>query len=184
MSAVSPLDVPFGWPAPAFSLPDTAGKIWTPETLRGPKGLVLVFMCNHCPYVRAIVDKMSNDFRALQTLGFGTAGICSNDATLSPRDGLAEMVAFARDHALPFPYLHDASQSVARAYDAACTPDFYGFDAGLGLQYRGRLDDTGRDPRPGNRRELYEAMRAVADTGTAPRDQKQAIGCSIKWRTA
>ena len=184
MAASSPAVVPFGWPAAAFSLPDTAGKVWSLDSLRRPKGLVLVFMCNHCPYVRAIVDKMSADLRALEALGFGTAGICSNDAGVSPRDGYPEMVAFARDHALPFPYLHDESQEVARAYDAACTPDFYGFDADLRLRYRGRLDDSGRDPKPGGRRELVEAMTRVAETGEGPPDPIPAIGCSIKWKTA
>ena len=184
MSAVSPPVVNFGWKAPDFHLSDTHGKVWTRDTLRGPKGLVLVFMCNHCPYVRAILDKLARDFRTLHDLGYGTAGICSNDPVLSPADGFTEMGAFARQHHLPFPYLHDVTQSVARAYDAACTPDFYGFDAGLRLQYRGRLDDSGRDPKPGNRRELVEAMRQVAQTGEGPREVVQAIGCSIKWKVA
>ena len=182
MAALSPAVVPFGSPAAAFALADTEGKVWTPEALRGPQGLVLVFMCNHCPYVRAIVDRMSADFRALNALGFGTAGICSNDAALSPRDDFPAMVAFAREHALPFPYLHDATQDVARAYDAACTPDFFGFDAGLRLRYRGRLDDSGRAPKPASRREHLEAMTRVAATGEGPPDPVQAIGCSIKWR--
>lgn len=184
MSAVSPPIVNFGWKAPDFHLPDTHGKIWTRDTLRGPKGLVLVFMCNHCPYVQAIIDKLVRDFRTLHDLGYGTAGICSNDPALSPADGFTEMGAFARTHHLPFPYLHDITQSVARAYDAACTPDFYGFDTDLRLQYRGRLDDSGRDPKPGNRRELVEAMRQVAATGEGPREPVQAIGCSIKWKVA
>lgn len=184
MAALSPAAVPFGWPAAPFSLRDTDGGTQTLDTLRGQKGLVLVFMCNHCPYVRAIVDRMADDFRTLAALGYGTAGICSNDAAISPRDGFPEMVAFARDHALPFPYLHDATQEVARAYDAACTPDFYGFDADLRLRYRGRLDDSGRDPKPGSRRELVEAMTRVAETGEGPSDPVQAIGCSIKWKTA
>lgn len=184
MAALSPAAVPFGWPAAPFALPDTAGRVWTLDELRGPKGLVLVFMCNHCPYVRAVVDRMATDFETLNALGFGTAGICSNDPVASPRDAYPEMIAFARTHHLSFPYLHDATQDVARAYDAACTPDFYGFDADLRLAYRGRLDDSGREPKPGARRELVDAMRLVAETGRGPSDPVQAIGCSIKWKSA
>ena len=180
--AATPPVCNFGEKAHPFELPATDGRIYRLTDLAGPKGTVIVFMCNHCPYVRAIVDRMSADFRALNALGFGTAGICSNDAALSPRDDFPAMVAFAREHALPFPYLHDTTQDVARAYDAACTPDFYGFDAGLRLRYRGRLDDSGRAPKSASRRELVEAMTRVAATGEGPPDPVQAIGCSIKWR--
>lgn len=184
MSATSPAIVEFGWPAPGFRLADTRGKVWTPATLRGPKGLVLVFMCNHCPYVLAIIDKLAKEGKALHDLGYGVAGICSNDSNASPEDGYAEMGAFAKKHHLPFPYLHDVTQGTARAYGAACTPDFFGFNVELRLQYRGRLDDSGRSPHPGARRELFEAMREIADTGQGPREQQPAIGCSIKWKAA
>ena len=184
MTAASPPLVNFGWRAPDFHLADTRGKVWSLSTLRGPKGLVLVFICNHCPYVLAVVDKIVREGRALHGLGFGMAAICSNDAAASPEDGFDKMGAFARQHHLPFPYLHDVKQTVARAYDAACTPEFFGFNSELKLQYRGRLDDSGRDARPAARRELYEAMRQVAETGQGPREQVQAIGCSIKWKAA
>ena len=184
MSAVSPPIVNFGWRAPDFHLPDTHGKVWTRNDLRGPKGLLLMFICNHCPYVLAVIDKLARDGKALRDLGFGVAAICSNDAAAYPEDGFEKMGAFARQHHFPFPYLHDDTQAVARAYGAACTPDFFGFNADLKLQYRGRLDDCGRDPHPGARRELYEAMRQVAETGQGPREQTPAIGCSIKWKAA
>jgi peroxiredoxin len=184
MTAASPPLIDFGWRAPDFHLADTRGRVWSLKELRGASGLVLVFMCNHCPYVQAIADKLVREGKALRDLGFGMAGICSNDVGLSPADGFQEMGAFARQHHLPFPYLHDVSQSVARAYGAACTPDFFGFDADLGLQYRGRFDDSGRAARPGARRELHEAMRQVAETGRGPAGQTPSIGCSIKWKAA
>jgi peroxiredoxin len=184
MSAASPPIVQFGFKAPDFRLVDTRGKVWTRDSLRGPKGLVVAFICNHCPYVQAIVDKLVREGRALYDIGFGMAAVCSNDASTHPEDSYEKMGEFARRHHFPFPYLHDLTQSVARAYGAACTPDFFGFNADLELQYRGRLDDSGRDPHPGAKRELWEAMRQVAETGQGPREQMPAIGCSIKWKAA
>ncbi len=184
MSAASPPLVNFGWRAADFRLADTKGHVWTLDTLRGPKGLVIMFICNHCPYVIAVVDKLVREGKALHDMGFGVAAVCSNDAVLSPDDGYEQMGAFARRHHLPFPYLHDVNQTVARDYGAACTPDIFGFNSELKLQYRGRLDDSGRSPHPGARRELYEAMREIADTGQGPREPVQAIGCSIKWKAA
>lgn len=184
MSAASPPIIRFDWKAPDFRLADTRGKVWTADTVRGPKGMVIAFICNHCPYVQAIVDKLVRDGRDLYALGFGVAAICSNDVAAEPGDSYERMGAFARQHNFPFPYLHDVSQSMARAYDAACTPDFFGFNDALKLQYRGRLDDSGRSAHAGARRELYEAMRQVAETGQGPREQAQAIGCSIKWKAA
>jgi peroxiredoxin len=184
MTAASPPLVNFGWRAADFHLPDTRGRIWTRESLRGSKGMLLMFICNHCPYVRAIIGNMVRDGKALRDLGFGVAAICSNDASAYPEDSYEKMGLFAREHHLPFPYLHDVDQTVARAYGAACTPDFFGFNSELKLQYRGRLDDSGRDPHPGARRELFEAMRQVAETGQGPREQTPSIGCSIKWKAA
>ena len=184
MTAASPPLVDFGWRAPDFHLADTRGKVWSLDSLRGSRGLLVMFICNHCPYVRAVIDKIVRDGKALRDLGFGVAAICSNDAAARPEDSYERMAAFAREHHLPFPYLHDVSQSVARAYGAACTPDFFGFNAELRLQYRGRLDDSGASPHPGARRELYDAMREIAATGHGPREQMPAIGCSIKWKAA
>jgi peroxiredoxin len=173
----------FGWKAPAFSLPGTDGRTWTLADVRGPKGTLIVFICNHCPYVKAVVDRLVRDAAALQGLGIGVAAICSNDAAQYPEDDFPAMQAFAAAHGFTFPYLHDESQAVARAYDAVCTPDFFGFDADLGLQYRGRLDASGRAAAPADvRRDLFEAMAGVAATGHGPAEQIPSMGCSIKWR--
>jgi peroxiredoxin len=171
-----------GMPAPAFDLPGVDGRRHTPGSARGPNGLVVMFICNHCPYVKAIADKVARDARDLAAEGIGSIAIMSNDTAAYPEDSFENMKAFARQHAFPFPYVIDESQDVGRAFGAVCTPDFFGFDADLALRYRGRLDDSGRSPKDGSRRELYEAMVAVARTGNAPVAQVPSIGCSIKWR--
>lgn len=181
--AVSPPVCDFGWKAPAFTLPGTDGRDWSLDDIRGRKGTLVMFICNHCPYVQAVIDRIVRDARDLQALGIGVVAISSNDATEYPADSFDNMKREAARHAFPFPYLYDESQSVAKAYGAACTPDFFGFDADLGLQYRGRLDASGRQPAaPGVRRELYEAMRQVAETGSGPAEQVPSMGCSIKWK--
>jgi peroxiredoxin len=184
MTAASPPLVDFGWRAPDFHLADTRGKVWTRDALRGSKGLLVMFICNHCGYVQAVIEKIVRDGKALREMGFGVAAICSNDAAAQPEDSYEKMGAFARQHHFPFPYLHDVNQTAARAYGAACTPDFFGFNAELGLQYRGRLDDSGASPHPGARRELFDAMKEIAATGQGPREQMPSIGCSIKGKAA
>ncbi len=142
----------------------------------------MAFICNHCPYVKAIADRLARDARDLALLGVMVVAINSNDATAYPEDSFANMKLFAEHNGFGFPYLHDETQAVARAYGAVCTPDFYGFDANLSLQYRGRLDASRQHAGPTDaRRELYEAMRQIAETGTAPRNQHPSLGCSIKW---
>lgn len=173
----------FGWKAPDFTLPGVDGKTYSLEGLKGPKGMLVMFICNHCPYVKAVIDRVVRDADALKALGINTVAICANDATTHPDDSFANMKVFARDHGFTFPYLHDESQDVARAYDAVCTPDFFGFNADLELQYRGRLDASGREPAsPSVRRDLFEAMKQIAETGQGPREQIPSIGCSIKWK--
>lgn len=174
-----------GCKAPDFSLPATNGTSYALGDLRGVRGLVVVFICNHCPYVTSVAKRLVQDAAALRGLGFGFAAICSNDATVYPADSFENMQIFADKHGFDFPYLHDEDQSVARAYGAACTPDFFGYDAHLGLQYRGRIDGFGRNPRPeGEASELLEAMRHVARHGRGPNVQMPSIGCSLKWRAA
>jgi hypothetical protein len=144
-----------------------------------------MFICNHCPYVLAVLDRILRDARDLQVLGIGVAAICSNDATTHPDDSFANMKKMAEAHDFPFPYLHDESQEVARAWGAACTPDFFGLSAKGDLQYRGRLDASGARPAaPDARRELFDAMNRIAETGHGPRDQTASMGCSIKWKAA
>ena len=175
----------FGWAAPAFRLPATDGRIYTLDELRGPKGTLVMFICNHCPYVQAVLERIVRDARDLAALGVATVAISSNDATAYPEDSFERMAETAAAHGFPFPYLYDESQDVARRYQAVCTPDFFGFDSGLGLQYRGRLDASGKNRAPaGARRDLFEAMKAVAATGRGPADQVPSVGCSIKWKTA
>jgi peroxiredoxin len=172
-----------GWPAADFALRGTDGELHTLRGLAGAHGTVVAFICNHCPYVKAILPRLVRDARDLAPLGVAVIGINSNDATSYPEDDFAHMVALAPT--LPFPYLHDESQAVARAYGAACTPDFFGFDAQLRLRYRGRLDASRKETAPeGTPRELFEAMRLVARTGQGPAVQNVGIGCSIKWREA
>ena len=170
-----------GMQAPPFALRNVDGRVLTLEDVAGETGTVVAFICNHCPYVVAVIDRLVRDFAELQGDGVGTVAICSNDAAAYPADSFDNMAAFARDHGFGFPYLHDADQSVAHAYGAVCTPDFFGFDGGLRLRYRGRLD-AGRPgaPAPG-RRELLEAMRLIAATGEGPVEQTPSMGCSIKW---
>lgn len=183
MAAIPPL-CDFGWKAPAFSLPATDGKIYSLHGLKGRNGTLIAFICNHCPYVIAVIGRLVRDARDLAQLGISTIAINSNDAAQYPEDGFDGMQAFARRYDLPFPYLHDETQTVARAYGAVCTPDFFGFNATLELQYRGRLDASRKDLAPDARRDLYEAMRQVADTGRGPADQIASMGCSIKWKAA
>ena len=181
--AVTPPVCDFGWKAPDFALPGTDGKRHALSDLAGPRGTLVMFICNHCPYVKAVLDRILRDARDLAPLGVSVVAINSNDSVAYPADSFEAMQAVARDRDFPFPYLHDADQQIARAYGAACTPDFFGFDAGLGLQYRGRLDASGKAAGPEDlRRDLYAAMRQVAETGKGPADQVPSMGCSIKWK--
>lgn len=183
--AVTPPPAEIGIAAPDFTLPATDGKTYSLADVTGEKGTVVVFICNHCPYVKSIVDRLVADAKALAADGIGFVAISANDVATYPEDSFDNMKAFAEQNGFPFPYLYDESQEVARAYKAECTPDFFGLDADGKVQYRGRLDEGRKDPPPpGAKRELLEAMRMVAATGKAPADQIPSIGCSIKWREA
>ena len=173
----------FGTPAPDFSLPDPSGQIWSLQDCRGDRGTVIMFICNHCPFVKAVIDRIVRDANDLAPLGVRFAAIMSNDPGQYPEDAPEQMTRVADEHQFPFPYLVDETQEVAKAYGAVCTPDFFGYNADLKLQYRGRLDASRTDPAPaGARRELFEAMSAIARAGVGPKDQVASIGCSIKWR--
>ena len=182
---ITPPVCDFGWKAPAFTLPATDGKTYALSDIAGENGTLITFICNHCPYVLAILDRIIRDANELAPLGIGTAAICANDAVNYPDDSFDNMKRMADAHSFPFPYLHDEDQSVARAYDASCTPEFFGFDRTLGLQYRGRLDASRASAGPPDlRRDLFEAMKQVAETGKGPQDQISSMGCSIKWKAA
>jgi peroxiredoxin len=175
----------FGLPAPDFALPGVDGKVWTRDGCRGERGLLVMFICNHCPYVKAVRERIVRDATELTGLGIGCVAIMSNDPTEYQEDSFENMRRVAADFDFPFPYLLDERQDVAKAYGAVCTPDFFGYDAGLGLQYRGRLDASRKETAPADaRRDLFEAMKEVAATGRGPRDQVPSIGCSIKWKDA
>jgi len=175
----------FGWNAPSFSLPGVDGKTYSLEGLKGENGTLLMFICNHCPYVKAVIDRVVRDANELKRYGINTVAISSNDVDDYPEDSFDNMKRFAKEHGFTFPYLYDESQEVARAYDAVCTPDFFGFNGKLELQYRGRLDASRKEAAPADaRRELFEAMREIAETGRGPRQQTASMGCSIKWKAA
>ncbi len=174
----------FGWNAPGFSLPGIDGGTFTLDGIRGANGTLVMFICNHCPYVKAIHDRLVRDAKALQDLGIGVIAIMSNDPEVYAEDSFDNMKIVAELQKFTFPYVFDETQAVAKAYGAMCTPDFFGFNSGLELQYRGRLDASRKDAAPTDaRRELFEAMKQVAETGQGPTDQIPSIGCSIKWRS-
>jgi peroxiredoxin len=173
----------FGLPAPDFSLPGVDGNSWTRDQCKGDKGLLVMFICNHCPYVQAVRERIVRDARELKALGIGCVAIMSNDPSDYPEDSFDNMKRVAEQFDFPFPYLLDETQEVAKAYGAVCTPDFFGYDAHLGLQYRGRLDESRKETAPAHvRRDLFEAMKQVAETGRGPEHQIPSVGCSIKWR--
>jgi peroxiredoxin len=175
----------FGWKAKPFSLPGVDGKTYSLDQLAGKNGTLVMFICNHCPYVKAVIDRVVRDAEELKAYGIATIAISSNDAAHYPDDSFANMRRFAAAHRFNFPYLYDESQEVARAYDAVCTPDFFGFNDKLELQYRGRLDASRKEAGPPDaRRELFEAMKEIAKTGKGPREQTPSMGCSIKWKAA
>jgi peroxiredoxin len=183
MVALNPPVCAFGQPAIDFELPGTDGRRYKLADCRGPNGLLVMFICNHCPYVKAIIDRLLRDCRELAGHGIGCVAIMSNDVAAYPEDAPEEMRRWATELAFPFPYLYDESQQVAQAYGAVCTPDFFGYNADLQLQYRGRLDASGRNPAAADvRRELFEALRGIAANGRGPAEQIASIGCSIKWK--
>ena len=179
------LDTPvcdFGWTAPRFELPDFDGKVHSFDGLMGSRGLLVCFICNHCPYVKAIIDRLVSDASLLKAEGINTVSIMSNDYENYPDDSPDRMREFSESHNFGFPYLVDESQTVARDYDAVCTPDFFGFNSDGLLQYRGRLDDSKMGDSTNRVAELLDGMLLVSRTGEGPREQHPSMGCSIKWR--
>jgi len=172
----------FGWTAPDFSLPDAHGMHHAMRDHLTGKGLLIAFICNHCPYVIAIAERLATDAQQLMDDGIGVLAIMSNDFHSYPADAPDRMIEFAARYNFPFPYLVDEDQRVARAYDAQCTPDFFGLNGKGALQYRGRLDDARMGDASNRTAELVNAMRQIAQTGSGPRDQTASMGCSIKWR--
>jgi peroxiredoxin len=173
---------PFGWKARDFALKGVDGKTYSLAAIRGPKGTLVVFICNHCPYVKASIDRIVVEARALRDIGIGTIAIMPNDTETYAEDSFEKMKLLSAKHSFTFPYVIDETQEVARAYNAQCTPDFFGFNAQDELQYRGRLDASRTTLVPNTRRDLFEAMKQVAKTGHGPQEQLPSMGCSIKWK--
>ncbi len=182
MVALETPPVERGFRAPDFRLKGTDGQWHTPGDAVGEHGLLIMFICNHCPFVQAIAGKIARDTAALAALGINSIAIMSNDTTTYPEDSFDNMIRFKEAQGFAFPYVIDETQEIARTYDAVCTPDFYGFDKNLQLQYRGRLDDSGMQHKEDSTRELFTAMKQLAETGATPEQQHPSIGCSIKWR--
>ena len=175
----------FGLPAIDFSLLCTDNKIWTLDACRGENGLLIMFICNHCPYVKSILDRLVRDTRALKTLGVNTVAIMANDPADYPEDSFENMQKIAKQNQFPFPYLIDETQQVAQDFGAVCTPDFFGYNKDLKLQYRGRFDESKKTAAATDvRRDLFEAMKMVAEVWQGPEQQIPSMGCSIKWRAA
>jgi len=173
----------FGEAAIDFSLPGVDGKNWTLDECKGENGLLVMFICNHCPYVKAIRERIVRDANELKQHGVNCVAIMSNDPALYEEDSFDNMRKVSEEFGFPFPYLLDETQEVAKAYGAVCTPDFFGYNADLELQYRGRLDESRKETAQGDvRRDLFEGMLQVAHSGRGPEDQIPGMGCSIKWR--
>lgn len=172
----------FSLKAPEFSLPNTDGKTHTDKSSMGENGLLIMFICNHCPFVQAILDKIVRDTKELESHGIRSVAIMSNDINDYPEDSPQNMKSIAAQHQFSFPYLYDESQEIAKTYGAVCTPDFLGYNRNFELQYRGRLDASGMNDQEGLERDLFNAMRLVADTQKGPAQQIASMGCSIKWK--
>ena len=175
----------FGWKAVEFDLPGTDGKRHSLASARGPKGLLVMFICNHCPYVKAVIRRIIRDAKELGQHGIGCIAVMSNDPADYPEDSWDNMVRIAHELDFPFPYVLDETQQVAKSYGAVCTPDFFGFNRDFELQYRGRFDASSKETAPENaRRDLFEAMKDIAATQRGPAEQIPSMGCSIKWKGA
>ena len=173
----------FGKKAVDFILPGVDGRTWSLSQCMGEKGLLIMFICNHCPYVKAVQERIVRDARELKKFGIESVAIMSNDPSEYPEDSFGNMKLIAEQLNFCFPYLYDETQQVAKQYDAVCTPDFFGYNANFELQYRGRLDASRKEAAPvDTRRELFEAMKLIAETGRGPEEQIPSMGCSIKWK--
>ena len=173
----------FGKKAENFKLKSTNNKFLTLNDVKGDKGTLVMFICNHCPYVKAVISDIVNDCKLLQNLDVSSVAICSNDVINYPEDSFDKMIEFSNSNNFNFPYLHDETQEIARKFDAVCTPDFFGYNKNLELQYRGRIRELKNlKPIRDGESELYLAMKMISETGSGPKDQISSMGCNIKWR--
>ena len=183
MVSLQPPVCNFGWKARQFDLPGVDGKRHTLESTHGKNGLLVMFICNHCPYVKSIRDRIIRDTRELMEYGINSIAVMSNDPAEYAEDSFESMRLAAQQYGYPFPYVWDETQQVAKDYGAVCTPDFFGFNARMELQYRGRLDASRKEAVADAPRDLFNAMVQVAKTGQGPREQIASMGCSIKWKS-
>ena len=181
MPEVTPI-CQFGTKAISFSLNGVDKQIYSLEQIKGKNGTLVFFICNHCPYVTGVIDRLVSDIENLQKKGIGCVAIMSNDAKKYPEDSFDNMKKFSKDNNFTFPYLYDETQEVAKAYGAVCTPDFFGYNKDLELQYRGRLDNSGISGEPLKEKELLKAFDQIIKEGKGPKEQKASMGCSIKWK--
>ena len=175
----------FGWNAPDFNLLGTDGKSYQFDDIKGTNGTLVMFICNHCPYVKSVIGRIVEDCNLIKDKGIGIIAIMSNDVNdpkYGAEDSFENMKLFAQNNRFNFPYVYDETQNTGRTYDAVCTPDFFGFNAKNELQYRGRLEASQQQLIPDAKKELLEAMLQIAETGIGPKDQIPSIGCSIKWK--
>ena len=172
----------FGKKAEEFKLKSTENKILSLDDIKGEKGTLIMFICNHCPYVKAIIEDLVNDCKEIKNFGINSVAICSNDVKNYPEDSFKNMIEFAKNNNFNFPYLHDISQEAAKKYDAVCTPDFFAYNHNLELQYRGRIREL-KDLKPirSGERDLLTALKKISKTGQGPEDQIPSMGCNIKW---
>ena len=171
----------FNLRATDFNLPGVDGRTWSLKECMGENGLLIMFICNHCPYVKSIIKRIIRDTSELKKLGVNSVGIMSNNPNEYEEDSYENMKKISTDLFFSFPYLIDETQEVAKSYGAVCTPDFFGYNKDLGLQYRGRLDESRKELVTDAKRELFEAMKTIAETEKGPVDQIPSMGCSIKW---
>ena len=181
MPEVTPI-CQFGTKAIPFSLEGIDKKTYNLEEVKGKNGTLVIFICNHCPYVKGVIDRLVKDITNLQQKGIGCVAIMSNDVKNYPEDSFENMKKFSKKNNFTFPYLYDETQEVAKAYGAVCTPDFFGYNKDLELQYRGRLDNAGISGEPLKEKELLNAFHQIIKTGKGPKEQRASMGCSIKWK--
>ena len=173
----------FGKKAVPFELKSTDDKILKLDEIKGENGTLIMFICNHCPYVKAVTKDIVEDCNELKKIGINSIAICSNDAVNYPEDSFENMIKFSKENNFSFPYLTDETQEVAKEYDAVCTPDFFGYNKNLELQYRGRVRELRKlIPIRNGESDLLKAMKQVAETGEGPKEQTPSAGCGIKWK--
>ncbi|MFV9876127.1 MAG: thioredoxin family protein [Rickettsiales endosymbiont of Dermacentor nuttalli] len=182
MALIETPKVVLGWKAIDFSLKGTDGKYYNLDSVKGKNGLIIMFICNHCPYVKAVLDKIIRDVTDLKEFDIGAIAIMSNNMDDYPEDSFENMQKLAQSKSFPMPYVIDPTQEIAKKYDAVCTPDFFGFNGDLELQYRGRIDDTRTEHKSNSTRNLFKAMINIAKTGYTQIKQFPSMGCSIKWK--